>query len=72
MHSRRPCVNNPFRYPFVIEMEDLFTQDEVFQQCGAARVRPERVLVVGKRDSLIGGERGMLAAGNLVQLAAVG
>ena len=72
MHSRRPCMDNTFRNALVIEMKDFFAQDEIFQQCGSARIRPERVLIIRKHDALIGGERGMLATGNLVKLAAGG
>jgi hypothetical protein len=51
-------------------MRDFFAKDEIFQKRRAARIGPERILIVGKRDALVGGKRGMLSARNLVQLAA--
>ncbi len=63
-------MNDPLRNALVIEMEDFFAQDEIFQQCRSARIGPERVLIIGKRDALVRGERGVLTTSDLVQLAA--
>lgn len=54
----------------MVEMGDLLTQDEIFQKGRAARVPPERVLVVGKCHPLVGGERWVISPSALVQFAA--
>ena len=54
----------------MIEMGDFFAEDEIFQQCGTARMGPERVLIIGKCNPLVGGEWWVRAAGSLMQLAA--
>ena len=41
---------------FVIEMRDLFAQDEIFQQRRAANAGLERILVVADRHALIRGQ----------------
>jgi hypothetical protein len=40
----------------VVEVGDLLAQDEVFQQRRAAQAGLQRVLVVGDRHALVGGE----------------
>ena len=40
----------------VIEVRDLLAQDEIFEQRGPAQAGLERVLVVGDRHALIGGQ----------------
>jgi hypothetical protein len=54
----------------VIEMRDLFAKDEILQKRRAARIGPERVLIIGKRDTLVRGQRGVLSTSDLVQFAA--
>ena len=70
MHARRPRVNNTLGNALVIEMRDFFAEDEILKKRGAVLIGPERVLIVGKRDALVRGERGMLSTSDLVQLAA--
>jgi hypothetical protein len=48
----------------------FFAQDEILQQRRTARIRPERVLIVGDREALVGSERGVLSSSDLVQFAA--
>ncbi len=56
---------------FMVEVGDLLAQDEVFQQGRAARAGLERVLVVGHRDALVGGQLRMAATGLLLQFIAI-
>jgi hypothetical protein len=65
VRRRAARVDDPFGNPLVIEMRDLFTQDEVFEQRWAAAARFEGVLVVGDDDSLICGEH-LTAFGGLL------
>jgi hypothetical protein len=51
-------------------MGDFFTEDEILQQRRAARIGPERVLIIGKCDALVRGKRGVLFTSDLVQFAA--
>jgi hypothetical protein len=51
-------------------MGDFFAEDEILQKRRAARIGPERVLIIGKRDALVRGERGVLSTRDLVQFAA--
>ncbi|MCW0414557.1 hypothetical protein NB689_000311 [Xanthomonas sacchari] len=64
-------VHDAFGNALVIEVGDLFAQDEVFQQRRPARGGAQRVLVVGDRNALVGGQRRMRAAGLLVQFVAM-
>ena len=50
-------MDDPFGNTLVIEMRDLLTQDEIFKQRRPAQAGFERVLVVGDRHALIGGQR---------------
>ena len=54
----------------VIEMSDFFAKDKILQKRRAARIGPEGVLIIGERDALVRGERGVLSTSDLVQLAA--
>ena len=56
MRARAARVNDALRDPLVIEVRDLLAQDEVFEQRGTAQSGLERVLVVGDRDALVGGQ----------------
>jgi hypothetical protein len=70
MHARRPRVNDTLGNTLVIEMGDFLAEDEILQKRRAARIGPERVLIIGKRDTLVRGQRGVLSTRDLVQLAA--
>src|SRR5512140_1651506 len=70
MRTRRPRVNDTLGNTLMIEMGDLFAKDEIFQKRRAARIGPERILIVGNGDALVRGERGVLSTSDLVQLAA--
>jgi hypothetical protein len=63
-------VNDTLGNTLVIEMRDFFAKDEILQKRRAARISPERVLIIGKRDALVGGECGVLSTSDLVKLAA--
>jgi hypothetical protein len=63
-------VNDTLGNTLVIEMRDFFAKDEILQKRRAARIGPERVLIIGKRDALVRGERGVLSTSDLVQFAA--
>src|SRR5580698_5410139 len=54
MRRRAAGMDDAFRNPFVIEVEDFFAQDEIFQQGGAALPALEAVLVVGDAYPLVG------------------
>src|SRR5674476_364898 len=62
MYARRACVHDTLGNALVIEMGDFLAQDEILQQRRAARVRPERVLIVRDREALVGSERGVLSS----------
>ena len=70
MHARPPRMNDPLRNSLVIEMGDFFAKDEILQKRRTARIGPERVLIIGKRDALVRGERRVLSTSDLVQFAA--
>ena len=63
-------VDDPLGDALVVEVEDLLPEVEVFQQRRAAGTGLERVLVVGDRDALLGGQYRRIAARRLVGLAA--
>ena len=71
MHARSTSVDDAFRDALMVEMKDLLPEDEVLEQRGPSRVRPQRILVVRQRHALIGGEHRVRAAGELVQFTAV-
>ncbi len=58
VRARSARVNDPLRDALVVEMEDLLTQDEVFEQRWTARTSLETVLVVGNAVPEIVGQRG--------------
>src|ERR1035437_11060150 len=70
MHARRSRVNDTLRNTLVIEMRNFLAKDEILQKRRAARIGPERILIIGKHDALVRGERGVLATSDLVRLAA--
>ena len=70
MHARRSRVDDTLGNTLVIEMRDFFAKDEILQKRRASRVGSERILIIGKRDALVRGERGVLSTSDLVQLAA--
>ena len=70
MRARCSRMNDTFRNALVIEMRDFVAKDEILQERRAARIRPERVLIIGERDALVSGERRMASARDLVQLTA--
>ena len=70
MRARCSRMNDTFRNALVVEMRDFVAKDEILQERRAARIRPERVLIIGERDALVSGERRMASARDLVQLTA--
>jgi len=64
-------VNHPLRNPLVIEMENLLAKMEVLDEGRSTRAHLDRVLVVGYRTSLRGGQDRHFAVRDLVQLAAL-
>ena len=50
-------MHDPLGDTLVVEVRDLLAQDEVFEQRRPAKPRLERILVVGDRHALIGGQR---------------
>ena len=50
-------VYHALRNALVIEVRDLFAQDEVFEKCRTAQAHLERILVVRNGHALIGRER---------------
>ena len=59
-------VNHPLRNPFVVEMENLLAEMEVFKNSRPARSDLQRVLVVGYRSALRGGQHQGIALCDLV------
>ena len=57
MRGRSARVHHPLGNAFVVEMRDLFTQDEILQQGRAAIACFEGVLIVVDAETLIGGEK---------------
>ena len=54
MRGRPAGMHDPFGNALVVEMEDLFTQDEVFKQRRTAFTGFEAVLIVRNPNALIG------------------
>jgi len=50
---RAAGVHDALGDAFVVKVRDLFAQDEVFKQCGAAQPGSQRVLVVAHRHALV-------------------
>ena len=67
MHACSPRMNDPLRNPFVIEMSYLIAKDEILEECGAARIGLQRVLIIGNRHALIRGERRVRSPSDLVK-----
>jgi hypothetical protein len=63
-------VNDTLGNTLVIEMGYFFAKDEILQKRWAVRIGPEGILIIGKRDALVRGERRVLCTSDLVQLAA--
>ena len=72
VHSRASRMDDTLRNPLVVEMHDLFTKGEILKERRAPGIGPERVLIIGKRGTLVRGEGRVLSAGDLVHFAAVG
>ena len=70
MGAEAPGVHDPLGDALVVEVEDLLAEVEVVEQRRAALAGAQRVLVVGDRDALLGGQRHAGAGGRLVGLAA--
>ena len=49
-------MNNPFGDPFVIEVEDLFAQHEIFEQRGPALPSAQAVLIIRHAHAAVGGQ----------------
>ncbi len=69
MSGRAPGVDDPLGNALVVEVHDLFAQDEVLQQDRPPRPGLQRILVVADGHALVGGQLGGDAIGLLVQLA---
>ncbi len=52
--SRAACVHDALRDALMVEMADLFAQDEVFEQGRTTQAGLQRMLVVRDRDALVG------------------
>src|ERR1019366_219082 len=70
MRTRRTRVHDALGNTLVIEMSDFFAEDEILQKRRAARIGPKRVLIIGKCEALVRGERGVTSTSDLVQFAA--
>jgi hypothetical protein len=64
-------VYDALGYALVVEVKDLFAEVEIFERSRAAPADLQRILVVGDRCALLRGERGDIAAGDLVRFAAL-
>jgi hypothetical protein len=70
MGSGATCMDDPFRRTLMIEVRDLFAQDEIFKQSRAAHSSSQGVLIVGNRKTLIGGQWNFTGRGLLVGFSA--
>ena len=70
MRARRARVNDTLGNALVVEMRDFVAKDEILQERRAAGIGPERVLIIGERDAMVGGERRMASDRDLVQFTA--
>src|ERR1035437_2291538 len=66
MRARRARVNDTLGNALVVEMRDFVAKDEILQERRAAGIGPERVLIIGEYDALVGGERRMASPCDLV------
>ena len=71
MRRGAPGVDDPLRNPLMIEVLDLFTQNEIFKQRRAASTCFERILVIGNTGALISGEDNAVSRSLLMRLAAL-
>ena len=71
MRAIAACVDDALRDALVIEMEDLFAEDEVLEQRGAPQTRLETVLGVRDRDALLRGHGKCRVRGRLAGFAAM-
>ena len=72
MRRRAARVHDPLGDALMVEVGDLLAEDEVLQQRRPARIRAQRILVVGNGYALRGGQRASLRGGLLVCLAPSG
>ena len=71
MRAGAARMHDALRDALVIEMRDLFAQDEVFKQGRPARAALQRILVIRDRNALIGGQHFAGLRGRLMRFAAV-
>jgi hypothetical protein len=62
-------MNDPFRYAFMVEMENLLAKVKVFQRSWSAGTYPQRILIVANRNSLLRSQNGDAIARYLMSLA---
>jgi hypothetical protein len=60
--SRSPSMDDTFRDAFVIEMENLFAKNKIFEQRRAASAGFQRILVVRYPYALVGSQVSFIAA----------
>ena len=70
MRARAAGMDDALGNALVVEMGDLLAQDEILEQRRPARAALQRILVVGDRRALVGGERIVGGGGGLVEFAA--
>ena len=63
-------MDNTFGNAFMVEMKDFFAEMEIFKGGWAARADFERIVIVGDRAALGGGEIGMAIFSGLMQFFA--
>ena len=57
MRTRTTGMQDAFGNALMVEVEDLFSKNEVFQQRGTSRTKAETILVVGNARTMVGGEK---------------
>ncbi len=70
MRAEAARVHDPLGDALMIEMKELFAKMKVLERGRTARADLQRILVVGNRDTLLGGQHGDVAAGDLMRLTA--
>jgi hypothetical protein len=70
VHAVPAGVDDALGNALVVEVEDLLPEVEVLQQRRPPRADPQRVLVIGDRRALLGGQHRIAFSGDLVQLSA--
>ena len=63
-------VDDPLGDSLMVEVRDFFAQDEILEQHRPALERPQRILVVRDRQSLVGRQYGALVGRELMHIAA--